>query len=454
MSSLSAKPGYNEALAQKDALRSQVEALLDQRDAAAREFGIESQQAQQYQQQATALSPQYQAAIDRLQEIIASPSPDLASPTVTTSQSQSTPAPNAREDGPQQAPTSGGVGAGTSSNASASIGADNNSLPTQATISANVSTAALNQLIPTQPNQLDQYGSYTYSLGWYLLSPAQFNGMMRSGKPNVSGWQLLMQSGGAPIAGRSAAFPLDYYMDDLEITTKTPLGGTGLAHSAVDLRFKVTEPNGITLIENLFQAVQSVYGNAQQAQTSTQGPDLVGESYAVPGVVAKSPTTTKTVNYLQAQYCLIIQFFGYDSSGNLIAPATGSLASGATATSQSAVIIKYYPFRLVDIRFQLANRAVEYTITAKPVGQSYGFVTDRGTVPFPFTMTGETVEQLLNGPKISVPADTGARTSQPVPNNIDTFEQQSAVIDASQAQTDANGNFTGATTSPFNVVAP
>jgi hypothetical protein len=97
---------------------------------------------------------------------------------------------------------------------------------------------------------------------------------------------------------------------------------------------------------------------------------------------------------------------------------------------------------------------VEYTITAKPVGQSYGFVTDRGTVPFPFTMTGDTVEQLLNGPKTSVPADSGARTSQPVPNNIATFEQQSAIIDASQAQTDANGNFTGETTSPFNVVAP
>ena len=442
MSSLSAKPGYNEALAEKDALKAQLDALLDQRDAAAREFGIESQQAQQYQQQASALTPQYLDASNRLREIIASPSPDLASPTVTTSQSQSTPPVNTRDDGPTQAPTSGGVGAGTSRNASASISADDNPRPTQATIAANVSTAALNQLIPTQPNQLDQYGSYTYSLGWYLLSPAQFNDMMRSGKPNVSGWQLLMQSGGAPIAGRSAAFPLDYYMDDLEITTKTPLGGTGLAHSAVDLRFKVTEPNGITLIENLFQAVQGVYRNAQQPQTNNGA------------TVAKSPTTTKTVNYLQAQYCLVIQFFGYDSSGNLVAPVTGSLSSDAQTTSQSAVIIKYYPFRLVDIRFQLANRAVEYVITAKPVGQSYGFVTDRGTVPFPFTMTGETVEQLLNGPKISVPADTGARTSQPVPNNIDTFEQQSAVIDASQAQTDANGNFTGATTSPFNVVAP
>jgi hypothetical protein len=60
----------------------------------------------------------------------------------------------------------------------------------------------------------------------------------------------------------------------------------------------------------------------------------------------------------------------------------------------------------------------------------------------------------LNGPKISVPADSGERTSQPVPNNIDTFAQQSAITDASQAQTDVNGNFTGSTTSPFNVVAP
>ena len=181
--------------------------------------------------------------------------------------------------------------------------------------------------------------------------------------------------------------------------------GTGLAHTAVDLRFKVTEPNGITLIENLFQAVQGVYRNAQQPQTNTGA------------TVAKSPTTTKTVNYLQAQYCLVIQFFGYDSSGNLVFPATGSLSGNAQTTSQSAVIIKYYPFRLVDIKFQLANRAVEYVITAKPVGQSYGFVTDRGTVPFPFTMTGDTVDQLLNGPKISVnaPAADG-RTSQPAPN--------------------------------------
>ena len=442
MSSLNAIPGYNEANAEYQALKQQADSLLDQRDAAAREFGIESQQAQQYQQQASALAPQLLAASARLREIIAAPSPDLASPTVTTGQNQSTPAANSREDGPQQAATSGGVGAGTSNSSANSIGADNNPKPTATTIAVNVSTAALNQLIPTQPNQLDQYASYTYTLGWYVLSPEQFNDMMRTGRPNVSGWQLLMQSGGASIAGRSPAFPLDYYMDDLEIITKTPLGGTRMAHSATDIRFKVVEPNGITLLQSLFDAVQSVNKSASQSQTNTTGT-----------TTAKTATTARTVNYLQAQYCLTIQFNGYDKDGNLVSPARGAVATTTQATGQNAVIIKYYPFRLVDIRFQLANRAIEYTITAKPIAQSYGYTTDRGTVPFAFRMTGQTVEQLLNGPKINRPETNDGRPGRPN-TDVDTFLQNSSVADASQAQTDANGNFTGETTSPFNVVAP
>jgi len=47
------------------------------------------------------------------------------------------------------------------------------------------------------------------------------------------------------------------------------------------------------------------------------------------------------------------------------------------------------------------------------------------------------------------------RTSGPRPNpTLDTFLQQSAEIDRANAGVDALGNFTGDTTSPFNVVAP
>jgi len=436
MSSLNSKPGYNEALAQKDALKQQVDALLDQRDAAAREFGIGSPQAQQYQQQASALTPQYLDAANRLQEIITSPSPELASPAVTTGQSQSTPAPNARDDGPTQAPTSGGTGAGTSSNAFESKGSDNNPGPNTAAtqqVLAVFSTGNANQLIPTQPNQLDQYASYTYGISWYLLSPAQFTAMVNTQKANISGWQLLMQSGGAATKGRSPAFPVDYYMDDLEISSKIWGGGKNAANNAVDIRFRVTEPNGITLIQSLFNAVKSVYG----ATPTTSG-------------------TNDTPNYLTAQYCLVIQFYGYDVNGNLVAPAKGTYSTNSSSASggygQTAVITKYYPFTLTDIKFTVANKAIEYSIFGKPIPMKYNSSTDRGTIPHDFVMTGQTVNQLLNGKPITVKntTDPGARKDQPAP--VNEAVAASVAIDQANAGVDANGNFTGDTTSPFNVV--
>jgi len=349
-----------------------------------------------------------------------------------------------------QAPTQGGVGAGTATNSGRSINSDNNPTPTGTSNQASISTstAALNKLIPTQPNQLDQYSSYTYNIGWYLLTPQQFNAMQRSQKPSAAGWQLLMQSGGAPIAGRSPAFPLDYYMDDLEIDTRIPGGGSNLANTATDIRFKVVEPNGITLIENLFRAVVSAYGRAQQPQATTTNN---GAS------AATAPVTNQTPNYIAAFYCLVISFYGYDKDGNIVAPVKGGFNTAA-GYGKTDVITKYYPFRITDIKFTVANRAIEYTITAKPQTYSLHATTDRGTVPFPFVMTGQTVQQLLTGSPVGTTygtnqADPAARQDQPAPP-VNAAVAAQVVIDQSNAGVDANGNFTGDTTSPFNIVAP
>jgi hypothetical protein len=110
---------------------------------------------------------------------------------------------------------------------------------------------------------------------------------------------------------------------------------------------------------------------------------------------------------------------------------------------------------LVDIKFQVASRAIEYSITGKPQGQYLGFTTDRATIPFGFAMTGQTVDQLLNGSPIvsggsssaTSQADPGARKDSPAPNV--------SVNDISvNAGVDALGNFTGETANPFTVVAP
>jgi hypothetical protein len=289
---------------------------------------------------------------------------------VTTGQSQSTPANNANDDAPIQAPTSGGVGAGTGQQGGDDTPGPSTAITQQAM--AVFSTSSNQSLIQTQPNQLDQYASYTYSISWYLLSIAQFNAMKKSSRPNVSGWQLLMQSGGAPAKGRSPAFPVDYYMDDLEITSSIWGGGKKMYNNAMALKFRVTEPNGITLIQSIFNAVDAVYGG---------------------GVSGGKP------NYLTAHYALVIQFYGYDSNGNLVAPVKGGDNGGY---SQSAVITKYYPFQLVDIKFSVVSRAIEYAITGAPAPYRLNSSSDRGTIPTNFTMTGQTVDQLLNGKPISV----------------------------------------------------
>jgi hypothetical protein len=317
----------------------------------------------------------------------------------------------ARDDAKPAPPTSSGVGAGTTNNSTTSIDADDNTTPntnTQQLLSQTFGNGTQNTTIIAQPNVLDQYASYTYSLSWYLLSPTQYNTITLTQPFNTAGWQLLMQSGGAPVAGRNQYFPVDYYMDDLEIDSNIPLGGTGLPYSAMSLKWKVVEPNGITLIDKLANAVQSLYKNQSSA------PGANGDADAPEG-----STVTNQINqakrYLSAQHCMVIRFYGYDSQGKLVAPATGKYTTNnQLGGSGQAVITKYYPFIIDNITYRVAKSQIEYMIKALPVPHMYNTSTDRGTIPYAFALTGQTVGQLLSGTTGSVATgDVGSRTSSP-----------------------------------------
>jgi len=412
MGSLSAIPGYDALEAQRTALKAQIDTLLDQRDAAAEAFGgIASPQAQQYQQQAKALEPQYLSVIDQQQQLILNGGDNnLASPTVTTEQSQSTPAANARDDGPTQAPTQGGVGAGTGQQ-----GGDNNTGPSSNSVQQAINTAFAGQIITSQPNVLDQYASYTYAISWWLLTPDQFNNLSSAGPaPGTANWSLLMQSGGAPIAGRNQAFPYDYYLDDLEIESVLAGKGNGMSTNAMSIQFKVIEPNGLTLLQNLFSAVSATYGKPT-ATTAQQ----VNAGQTTAGTVNANQSTNQTVNYITAQYCLTIEFYGYDSQGNLVAPATGS-----TGTGPQAVIKKYYPFLIEDITFRTVANQVEYNIIGYPIPYDTATSQARGTIPFAFQLSGQTVAQILQGGPIAAAnsatnkAAAGERKTTPAPNQV------------------------------------
>ena len=134
-----------------------------------------------------------------------------------------------------------------------------------ATVAGNLSVASA--IIP-QPNILDKFASNTWSASVYLLSPKQYTALVRSKKKQVNGYNLLFQSGGAPVnvggyqgalapgyspkdvgeganqgvaagipvggapdAGRNPAFTQDFYIDSITFDNKLPGKQTGGAHS-------------------------------------------------------------------------------------------------------------------------------------------------------------------------------------------------------------------------------
>ena len=319
-------------------------------------------------------------------------------------------------------------------------------------------TGSTNSRITTRPNELDRYASYTYQISWYMLTDLQYNILTNSPtKRDIGSWSLLMQSGGAPLPAtsntsetpnlpsRNAFFPNDYYLDDLEIKTLIPLGGTQMAHTASSIRFKVVEPNGLTLIENLYQAVKKI---------NTPAGAFVNDG-TVP--TYEEPLTP---NWIQTHYCLVIRFYGYDSDGNLVAPATGR----SSDTANPEVIQKVYPFRISDLKFRVStsgqgSRGIEYIIEGIPIGQLNGFGQARGTVPFPFALSGTTVKDML----IGKPAQSGLKpqqdgrqtTAQPQKASFEeNFPLTSDTVNDIPvgAGVDALGNFTGFG-SPFGVGA-
>ena len=396
----------------------------------------------------------------------------LGSGTYVDSGTQGTLNQNGSQSGPNSTPGQAyaagqlpGAGSGTGINNLARQNDDNTpraSTPSNPTNTTQVLGSTFNNQIYTQPNQLGQYASYTYALSWYLLTPGQYNNFIRGQKDAASQWMLLMQSGGAaptPVTqqyyendgqssssssgGRSQFFQVDYYLDDLEIVSKIPLGGTGSCCADTDIRFRVVEPNGITLIDSLYKAVTTLYKQPQSPAA------------AAPTNNTNATTSIQNPNYPMAQYCMVIHFYGYDAQGNLVTPITGQYSPTGVPkkTDPSAVIEKYYPFIIANLKYRMANKQIEYEITGKPMSHYYNKGTDRGSIPFNFNLSGTTVGQLLAGSTVvggnsfNV-ADPGARVAKPNPSSLAATSPATASVINAVTQ-----NITNATASTVAVDA-
>jgi len=271
-----------------------------------------------------------------------------------------------------------------------------------ATVAGNASVAST--IVP-QPNILDKFASNTWAASVYLLSPQQYTAMVRSKKKQVNGYNLLFQSGGAPNnvggfqgalapgyspkdvgeganqgvaagvpvkgvpdAGRNPAFNQDFYIDSITFDNLLPGKQTQGAHSVSTLKFTVTEPGNITLLDRIYAAVKDM------AQT-------LGSS--------------KEINYTAAQYLMVIRWYGYDINGNLI---HGTRANDKTALSDpKAIVEKFIPFTIRQINWSVTSKLVNYEFECVPVGQSVAGGTRRGTIPYDVQLSAQTVGELLSG---------------------------------------------------------
>jgi hypothetical protein len=247
--------------------------------------------------------------------------------------------------------------------------------------------------IVAKDNVLDKLASYTYSISIYLMSPEDYRRMLTSGKRFLAGYQLLMQSGGIPLTsgvvsssnlgdadpgginlaqGRNQFFPLDYYLDDLSLKSVINGKGTGGAHNVVEMKFKIIEPSGITLLDNLYKA-------ARQYSTVGGGASL----------------GTSRGNYAAQNYLMVVRFYGYDQNGNLVTAPTGTDPAGKS--DAKALVEKFIPFQFTSIKFRIANKLTEYDCAAVCPQNVIATGQGRGVIPYNIELTATTLQNLFNG---------------------------------------------------------
>lgn len=280
-------------------------------------------------------------------------------------QTQATPPANPNSDTPTVSTEAGATGRPDDN-----PGANKNT--TQQTVNANFS-----QKITPKPNVLDMFASYTYSLTWYLITPEQYNLAQRQQRKAVNNWSILVQSGGAPVqpeaadqAGRNQFFNVDYYIDNLSITHNYSGKGSGGATNHTDIKFQITEPNGITFIPNLANAVQTLY--------KTMQPPMDGV-------------------WTQAQYCMVIRFYGYDEAGNLIQVGRSGALGKNNASDPKAAVEKFIFFAIKNVTTKIHSKQIVYEVEAAPLTEGTGLSQNRGTIPFSYQLTGTTVGEVIGG---------------------------------------------------------
>jgi hypothetical protein len=279
--------------------------------------------------------------------------------------------------------------------------------------------------VKPRPNILDDYATYSYSASVYLMTEVQYARLLSQKTKKIDGYQLLFQSGGAPInnggirergtdgepgapnvpewanqdGGRNPFFDNDFYIDSITIENLPPGKSTGSAHNVSGLKFTLIEPNGITLLDRLYDAVANLAPR-----------DGAGK-----------------VNYTAPTYLMVIRFYSYDEYG--VPQAVKSKPDQEGTSDPAALVEKFIPFKIKSINWGVGTKLVSYEWECVPTGQMIAGYTNRGTIPADVQLTNSTVGGLLGGAAkysgtTTAAANPGAATTTTAYSNSRDKERQ------------------------------
>jgi len=243
----------------------------------------------------------------------------------------------------------------------------------------NQSTIASEFLEPITPkgNPFKGFATMTYSVSLYLMGVSEYASMISSGVKTVKGLTLLLQSGGIskmPEGNHGAKrskryFQKDFYIDDIELKGLVSGTSVGSPHNQFQTSFTITEPNGLSFLENLHGVVQE---------------------YNVSNGIS-----IDRINYAAQNYLMVVRFYGYDKNGKQI---TGrDIGVSESLSDLSSISEKFIPFQFTGIQFALENAVVKYKCEAVCPQTQIPFGVANSTIQFNVELFGQSVESVLSG---------------------------------------------------------
>ena len=206
-------------------------------------------------------------------------------------------------------------------------------------------------------NELNSFSSVTYNIALYMINSKSYVDMTKQPNdpnfvldPSSGVSQLLMRSGGTGLDNTNNDFHNNFFIDDLEIAN-IAVGPDKFTHNTntTNIRFTITEPRGVTLLEKLQSLAGTVLASTRE-------------------------------KYIHAPYLLEIKFKGYDETGRIM---------------ESPSKPKYIPIRITDMKFEVNSSGTQYRVEAIPFANTI-FGSIISTIPHNIELKASTVGDIFD----------------------------------------------------------